>query len=306
MDSNDDPYEILGLTPSATVSQIKTAYRKAALRSHPDKQRTEADRERATIEFSKISNAYELLSDPEERERYDQRQLQQQRSGMFPEDNFASFHHRFHDPFQLFEHVFRQEFGSPSASYSRPAYQRDPFFGDDFMSPFDRSPMLGGGSLFDSFFADPFAGRHGRTSTRRRDPFEPMRRMQQDMMDQFQSLDHKGNRPDGSTRTYYSSSSNTTMGGGAPGESVTTRTTTQIVNGRQQTVTERVVHKADGTVERHVDRSGDEDFAALGGDAPFIHGYLERNGQQGQDEEKRSDTPSTPDKFPNKRGWFRR
>lgn len=57
-------YEELGVTQSATAEEIKTAYRKASKRTHPDKGGN-AD------EFRRVSLAHEVLSDPARRERYD-------------------------------------------------------------------------------------------------------------------------------------------------------------------------------------------------------------------------------------------
>ena len=73
MNENDDPYEILGVSSTASAADIKKQYRKLALKNHPDKQKTDADREASQRIFSKIANAYEILSDPEEREQYDLR-----------------------------------------------------------------------------------------------------------------------------------------------------------------------------------------------------------------------------------------
>lgn len=73
MNENDDPYEILGVSSTASAADIKKQYRKLALKNHPDKQKTDADREASQTLFSKIANAYEILSDPEEREQYDLR-----------------------------------------------------------------------------------------------------------------------------------------------------------------------------------------------------------------------------------------
>lgn len=73
MDESDDPYKILGVTNDASASDIKKAYRTLALKNHPDKQTTDADREKATTIFSKIAAAYEVLSDDEERCQYDMR-----------------------------------------------------------------------------------------------------------------------------------------------------------------------------------------------------------------------------------------
>jgi DnaJ-class molecular chaperone len=58
----------------ATEGEIKTAYRKAALKFHPDKQASKSDAEKATAEasFKAVGEAYEVLSNPEQKERYDQ------------------------------------------------------------------------------------------------------------------------------------------------------------------------------------------------------------------------------------------
>lgn len=61
-------YEVLGVVPSASVDEIKKAYRKLALRYHPDKSNNCPDSEE---KFKGISKAYEILSDPEARRRYD-------------------------------------------------------------------------------------------------------------------------------------------------------------------------------------------------------------------------------------------
>ncbi|POM60775.1 DnaJ domain containing hypothetical protein [Phytophthora palmivora] len=78
-----DLYELLGVSSSATASQMKRAYRKLSLKYHPDKQ-TEETREAMKEEFVKITNAYRVLSDPERREKYDV-------YGIADEQGFANF-----------------------------------------------------------------------------------------------------------------------------------------------------------------------------------------------------------------------
>ncbi|KAL2438831.1 hypothetical protein ABEF95_014316 [Exophiala dermatitidis] len=68
-----DPYAALGVTKDADISAIRTAHRKLALKFHPDRIKDEAQRERGKDEFQKIQQAYELLSDPVKRSRYDDR-----------------------------------------------------------------------------------------------------------------------------------------------------------------------------------------------------------------------------------------
>ncbi len=64
-----DYYEILGVDRNATADEIKKAYRKLAVKYHPDK--NPGDKE-AEEKFKEIAEAYAILSDPEKRRRYDQ------------------------------------------------------------------------------------------------------------------------------------------------------------------------------------------------------------------------------------------
>ena len=64
-----DYYEILGVTKSATKEEIKKAYRKKAIQYHPDKN---PDNKAAEEKFKEAAEAYEVLSDDNKRQRYDQ------------------------------------------------------------------------------------------------------------------------------------------------------------------------------------------------------------------------------------------
>ncbi|KAI1801961.1 chaperone protein dnaJ 6 [Daldinia bambusicola] len=66
-----DPYEVLGLERTANESQIKSAYRKLALKNHPDKV-SEDQKQKAHEAFQSIAFAYAVLSDPARRKRYDE------------------------------------------------------------------------------------------------------------------------------------------------------------------------------------------------------------------------------------------
>ena len=92
-----DPYETLGVSRSAAVEEIKTSYRKLAMKYHPDRNPGDAAAEES---FKEISQAYDILIDPEKRAAYD-------RYG------YAAFQGPgggpgagFHDPFDLFREVF--------------------------------------------------------------------------------------------------------------------------------------------------------------------------------------------------------
>ena len=65
-----DPYKVLGLEKSATADHIKSAYRKQALKHHPDKVPSD-EKEAANVKFQEIAFAYAILSDDRRRKRYD-------------------------------------------------------------------------------------------------------------------------------------------------------------------------------------------------------------------------------------------
>ncbi|MCB0477068.1 MAG: molecular chaperone DnaJ [Crocinitomicaceae bacterium] len=69
MSDKRDYYEVLGVSKGASESDIKKAYRKLALKYHPDKN---PDDDSAAEKFKEAAEAYEVLSDPQKRQRYDQ------------------------------------------------------------------------------------------------------------------------------------------------------------------------------------------------------------------------------------------
>ncbi len=67
MPNNKDFYKVLGLEKGASEDEIKKAYRKMALKYHPDKNKA-PDAEEV---FKGVAEAYEILSDPKKKELYD-------------------------------------------------------------------------------------------------------------------------------------------------------------------------------------------------------------------------------------------
>lgn len=67
--ANKDYYEILGLQKGASDDEIKRAFRKLAIKYHPDKNQGNKEAEN---KFKEINEAYQVLSDPEKKARYDQ------------------------------------------------------------------------------------------------------------------------------------------------------------------------------------------------------------------------------------------
>lgn len=100
MSGKRDYYDILGLQKGASDSEVKSAYRKAALKYHPDRNPGDQEAESA---FKEASEAYEVLSNPEKRATYD-------RFGHQGLGGGAGFHD-VNDIFQSFGSIFEEFFG---------------------------------------------------------------------------------------------------------------------------------------------------------------------------------------------------
>ncbi|XP_028131070.1 dnaJ homolog subfamily B member 6-like [Diabrotica virgifera virgifera] len=158
-----DYYKILKVSKNASTEEIKKAYKKLALKWHPDK--NPDNKEEATKKFREISEAYEVLSDSKKRRTYDNYgTINPERTSTPSFGNLFDFERNgfsftFRDP----EEVFREFFGSSIFD----------FFGEGFLSHrsknrsgFNRnnhpssstgmslfSPM--GGGFLDGFLSEP-------------------------------------------------------------------------------------------------------------------------------------------------------
>ncbi|KAI6044182.1 hypothetical protein EDC04DRAFT_2599537 [Pisolithus marmoratus] len=134
-------YEVLGLSPHASQEQIRKAYRRKALETHPDRlpqNASAADKAASEEMFRRVNNAYEVLNDPTNRKLYDEH-------GVWPPPT----------PQANGQPSGWDSFNGPS---SRSPFFSEPFFSDPFFSRgridpfssfgFGRTPFRG--------FTDPF------------------------------------------------------------------------------------------------------------------------------------------------------
>lgn len=95
-----DFYEVLGVKRDASADEIKSAYRKMAMKYHPDKN---PGNKTAEEKFKEVAEAYEVLSDPQKRQRYDHFGHEGVRGAASAGPDFGF---DFSDPFSIFEQVF--------------------------------------------------------------------------------------------------------------------------------------------------------------------------------------------------------
>ncbi len=105
--SKRDYYEILGVAKAATQEEIKKAYRKVALQYHPDRN---PDNKESEDKFKEAAEAYEILSNADKRQQYDQFG----HAGMNGGGGHGSHHGNMDDIFENFSDIFGDLFGQGS------------------------------------------------------------------------------------------------------------------------------------------------------------------------------------------------
>src|SRR6266498_3556132 len=93
-----DYYDILGVTRTSSADEIKRAYRRLAMKYHPD--RNGDNKAEAEAKFKECAEAYEILSDDQKRRRYDQ----YGHAGVTGQHDFS--HMDVSDIFSLFDDIF--------------------------------------------------------------------------------------------------------------------------------------------------------------------------------------------------------
>jgi curved DNA-binding protein len=104
-----DYYQILGVSRDATADEVKKAYRKLAMKYHPDK--AKGDKKQAEEKFKQVSEAYAVLSNPEKKKEYDEYGSQGFRSKYSQEDIFKGFDFSQVFDFGISDNIFSRIFG---------------------------------------------------------------------------------------------------------------------------------------------------------------------------------------------------
>ncbi|KAF9531735.1 hypothetical protein CPB83DRAFT_848640 [Crepidotus variabilis] len=232
-------YEELGITKEATVDEVRKAYKKKALLTHPDRLpqgATAEDKAASEEKFRRVNNAYEVLSDANKRKTYDTH-------GVWPppeEDDLPS--HSWSS---------RTHHGSfPGRGPYRSQTFPEPFFSSQFQNSFQFTDPF---ALFDEIFqGTPFSSssRHHNTSTSSRSPFDafgPFGRMQTDIDEIMDELDRDPFRRGFSSHGFMGPMqpvtriTTTSFGSGSGrGRFVSESYSSSMVNGVQQSVHKRI------------------------------------------------------------------
>ena len=287
----DDYYEVLDVARDASAADIRKAYRKLAIRWHPDK--NPGNEEQAAERFKKIAEAYEVLSDEDRRQHYDAFGRDAPAGGAggaagAPSDGaragFGDGGHGFHDPFEIFNAFFASQedflrdmgFGNfpggaargrgSDGGGARGSRAAGAAAGDPFGAPFGSPFGFGGG--FGGFGGGPMG------------MAQQMQQMQAMMMGGMGGMGGMGMggmgmgtmggmAPMGGSFQSFSSSSSFGAGGT---QRSTSRETYIDENGRRVTKTKTTVVHPDGRVEEHTDEQIDQ--ARIGADAAGPPGQL--------------------------------
>jgi molecular chaperone DnaJ len=114
-----DYYEVLGVARTSPLEEIKKAYRKLALKYHPDKNSGDST---AEVKFKELSEAYEVLSDPEKRRLYDQYGHEGMRARGYAGPSFTTVEDIFSQFGDIFEgSIFESLFGQARRGRGRQA-----------------------------------------------------------------------------------------------------------------------------------------------------------------------------------------
>ncbi|XP_063925294.1 dnaJ homolog subfamily B member 6 isoform X1 [Zophobas morio] len=258
-----DYYKVLEVSKNATTAEIKKAYRKLALKWHPDKNQDNI--EEATKKFKEISEAYEVLSDDSKRKIYDNRMnrsstTRTSRSHRSYFDTHTPFH-RFFDKKRRMYDQYGKEGLINGGSRSRSRHEDDFDFGGfgffTFRDPEDVFREFFGGSTLADLFGDGLFADfhdHGYRDRRRNRHSHPQNALSSTLFSPFgvslggSLMDDFFNAGHGGFTSFSTINSTFTKGAGGGSANVKrTSTSTRFSNGKKIT-TKKVYENGRETV----------------------------------------------------------
>ena len=144
-----DYYKILGVPRNATQEEIKKAYRRLAMKYHPDKNKGNKEAEE---KFKEINEAYAVLSDPEKRRMYDMYGSTEFHKRYSTEDIFRGFN--FEDIFQDLGINLENLFGRKKRTRSDFFFDIKSFFSDLFGTSFETEEFSPFGEVYETIQID--------------------------------------------------------------------------------------------------------------------------------------------------------
>jgi curved DNA-binding protein len=129
-----DYYAVLGVSKSASADEIKRAFRKLARKYHPDVNPNDSA---AEAKFKEVSEAYEVLSDSDKRQKYDQfgRYWQQASRGGGGSANPADFNGFDFNEYGSFDEFINELLGRFGSGFGGPGGARSPRWGQSLYLP---------------------------------------------------------------------------------------------------------------------------------------------------------------------------
>ena len=142
---NKDLYKVLGITKDAAINDIKKAYRKLAQVHHPDKAKG-PDKQLHEALFREIAEAYEILSDNNQRQEYDDRRIEKSNQKRYEQDmhkqqqEYQRQYQQQQDKYQEYQRYMQKQYEAYEQQ-QRQQYEQQQFF-DDLLHDFYQSSFF--------------------------------------------------------------------------------------------------------------------------------------------------------------------
>ena len=242
-ENKKDFYEVLGVKKDATKDEIRKAYKKLALKWHPDK--NPDNKKEAEEKFKEIAEAYSVLSDPDKRKEYDNRDSPKFQGFEFNTTNI--------DPFSMFNDFFKDDDFSSFGKFGFSDINNDKFginnHHSNIMKEFEEihkrfnTMNIGGMGGMRSAFSDNFF-----SSEFDKDPFD----------DDFFNMGNMRNNANNQNNRHNNNNHGNNDEFEEDDDEPKAKKITYMVDGKKITRTEEPYYEDDGTVKIHVTEKNED------------------------------------------------